>query len=157
MIKCTCCGSTEQIQKHHTSYNPPIIIPLCRKCHQKQHKGHGVGVSSLQIKIIPADYPDSWRTMSYKQLTKKYGISTATVNNWAKKMELSNKKKVFNYDLLDKPQVKNLHLSKGSKLFVMPKKWLDRFGDVESVLVCESECHLTITPITVTHKETVKA
>lgn len=34
---CSRCGSTKAIEQHHISYNPPILIPLCRKCHQAVH------------------------------------------------------------------------------------------------------------------------
>ncbi len=44
--KCLYCGSSSQIQYHHTSYKPEIIIPLCVSCHKTQHK-RGVGKSSI--------------------------------------------------------------------------------------------------------------
>lgn len=34
---CVNCGSTKAIEIHHTSYNPPITLFLCRKCHQETH------------------------------------------------------------------------------------------------------------------------
>lgn len=34
---CANCGSTKAIEKHHTSYKPPVTIFLCRKCHQETH------------------------------------------------------------------------------------------------------------------------
>lgn len=40
---CSKCGSTTNLQEHHTSYNPPEKIVLCLKCHQKEHPTHGVG------------------------------------------------------------------------------------------------------------------
>jgi hypothetical protein len=57
--KCACCGSTEDLQKHH-------IIPLsqggensflnrvwlCKSCHQKVHK-HGVGMPRSSKIVTP--------------------------------------------------------------------------------------------------------
>lgn len=43
-MSCQLCGATTQLQEHHTSYNPPEKITICRPCHQKQHNGHGVGL-----------------------------------------------------------------------------------------------------------------
>lgn len=43
MIKtCERCGTRENIQTHHLSYDPEITQYLCVNCHQKVH-GHGVG------------------------------------------------------------------------------------------------------------------
>ena len=50
MKKCAECGSTENLQKHHISYNPEIMIDLCVDCHQKRHPHHGVGPSSYDNK-----------------------------------------------------------------------------------------------------------
>lgn len=35
--KCFKCGSTRFVIKHHTSYNPEVIVECCRSCHQKIH------------------------------------------------------------------------------------------------------------------------
>ena len=43
--ECEICGTTENLQEHHISYEPEIKQTLCVKCHQKQHNGHGVGSS----------------------------------------------------------------------------------------------------------------
>ncbi len=56
-VKCTFCGSTENLQKHH-------VVPLsqggedsflnriwvCKPCHKNVHK-HGVGLTRKEIKI----------------------------------------------------------------------------------------------------------
>ena len=39
---CAMCGTTEKLQTHHTSYEPPITQLLCVNCHMNVH-GHGVG------------------------------------------------------------------------------------------------------------------
>jgi len=37
-IYCFKCGTTEgTIIKHHTSYNPEVIVDCCRSCHSKIH------------------------------------------------------------------------------------------------------------------------
>lgn len=40
--ECASCGSTENLQLHHLSYNPEVKVLLCVECHKKVHK-HGVG------------------------------------------------------------------------------------------------------------------
>jgi len=35
--KCSVCGSTEDLVRHHVSYDPEIIDILCRKCHSSLH------------------------------------------------------------------------------------------------------------------------
>jgi len=34
---CRICGSHINITKHHISYYPEIKVPLCRRCHKKEH------------------------------------------------------------------------------------------------------------------------
>jgi len=36
-VKCYKCKSTINIISHHVSYNPEIIKPCCRSCHQTIH------------------------------------------------------------------------------------------------------------------------
>jgi len=48
---------------------------------------------------------------------------------------------------------KKLNPQKGSLVFIIPKKWLNRFGDITEVLVDESESQLIIKPLPQT-KET---
>ena len=49
--KCALCGATENLQIHHWLYGDKTLerkwtSTLCVKCHQKIHKGHGVGKSN---------------------------------------------------------------------------------------------------------------
>jgi len=44
-LKCEECGSIENLQKHHVSYDPEEIQILCNVCHFNFH-GHGVGKPS---------------------------------------------------------------------------------------------------------------
>ena len=37
MRECLECGSTENIDQHHTSYEPEETVMLCRSCHQSVH------------------------------------------------------------------------------------------------------------------------
>lgn len=91
MEDCQLCGSNNNLQEHHISYNPPQIILLCRKCHQEQHPKHGVGLASFQKIDIPKDFSIAWQNLTYRDIMKKYGISYATVHNWAKKLTLRRK------------------------------------------------------------------
>ena len=36
--KCSLCGSTANLQRHHISYENDVIVTLCRDCHRAQHK-----------------------------------------------------------------------------------------------------------------------
>ena len=40
---CIACGSNQNLQEHHISYKPEIIICMCTGCHNLEHPGHGVG------------------------------------------------------------------------------------------------------------------
>jgi hypothetical protein len=42
---------------------------------------------------------------------------------------------------------KNIHPSKGSYLLLLPKKWVEKFGNVNTVLIEETENQLTIKPL----------
>lgn len=90
-MACKICGSVNYLQKHHISYDPPQIIILCQDCHQKQHNDHGVGLSTFQVKPIPEDFSESWKTKKYNEIMEKYNISYATVWIWARKMKLKPK------------------------------------------------------------------
>jgi hypothetical protein len=91
-MKCAICGATEDLQRHHISHNPEIIKILCRKCHQLQHKNHGVGLSKFQVKSIPVNFAELWRTRTYDKFMQMFNISYATVHNWAKKLGLGAKR-----------------------------------------------------------------
>ena len=53
--KCALCGTTRQLQQHHISYDPEIIITVCRECHRKLHK-HGVGRGTDKYSISLEDF-----------------------------------------------------------------------------------------------------
>jgi protein-arginine kinase activator protein McsA len=36
--KCVECGSTDNLQQHHTSYEDDETVTVCRRCHQNIHK-----------------------------------------------------------------------------------------------------------------------
>lgn len=38
---CETCGSTENLVKHHITYEPELTKILCRKCHEKAHAKPG--------------------------------------------------------------------------------------------------------------------
>lgn len=50
-MSCVQCGSTTNLQSHHTSYEPEETIILCKGCHQKLHPYQGVGVSPDEERI----------------------------------------------------------------------------------------------------------
>lgn len=33
--RCSHCGSTQRIERHHVTYVPELIVPLCHKDHKK--------------------------------------------------------------------------------------------------------------------------
>ena len=37
MTTCVECGSSNNIDQHHVSYEPEELVPLCRSCHGKVH------------------------------------------------------------------------------------------------------------------------
>ena len=38
--KCTICGSTENLHRHHPNYSKPLeILTVCSRCHQRIHNG----------------------------------------------------------------------------------------------------------------------
>ena len=45
MKVCALCGTQENLQTHHISYEPEITQVLCVRCHKGVH-GHGVGKST---------------------------------------------------------------------------------------------------------------
>lgn len=44
-MKCVVCKEKEATQKHHISYEPSLVISICKPCHQLIHKTHGVGAA----------------------------------------------------------------------------------------------------------------
>ena len=94
MRKCAVCGSTENLQKHHVSYNPEMIINLCIDCHQKRHPHHGVGTSSFENKLEgnKEDFKKLWKKeVPYKELTNIFNVSIMTIYNWSRKLNLPSR------------------------------------------------------------------
>ena len=90
--KCVDCGTTENLQEHHISYDPEITVTLCVDCHMRRHNNsHGVGVGEkketlkpyreekkLQPKLssVKKEFRKFWREgLSYKELRKKFNVS----------------------------------------------------------------------------------
>lgn len=65
---CVNCGSPKTIEKHHTSYKPPITIFLCRKCHQELHKTQPIEGRLTEV-------------MRHYHLYTKLGVQ---LKNWSK-------------------------------------------------------------------------
>lgn len=42
-MKCVVCKTNEANQKHHVSYEPELVIDICKSCHKIIHRTHGVG------------------------------------------------------------------------------------------------------------------
>ena len=91
MKKCDICGTTEDLQNHHISYEPEIIQVLCVGCHEELH-GHGVGKSEncpLFDKL-----KDDFITLSNNgmiprtEVAEKLGISYMTAYLWDKKLNI---------------------------------------------------------------------
>lgn len=38
---CTICGSSGDLELHHISQEPELLIPLCKPCHYKVHHQKG--------------------------------------------------------------------------------------------------------------------
>lgn len=54
VVKCEICGedNVSLLQEHHWSYNPEKKSILCIKCHQIQHKTHGIGRGKINQRDI---------------------------------------------------------------------------------------------------------
>ena len=42
-VECERCHVTKTLQRHHVSYEPEVVITLCRKCHLNETHGRDVG------------------------------------------------------------------------------------------------------------------
>ena len=99
-ISCEICGSNENLQLHHDSYDPPLVRTLCIDCHYKIH-GHGVGSPQGhdrkgKLKQEMDNFSKSWDDgLNYEELQKKYGISVVTVYNWSKILDKPRRNNVF--------------------------------------------------------------
>ena len=87
--KCAICGATENIQKHHTSYEPEIIQLLCVDCHKAKHN-HGVGKApgwTPLFEWLKADAEILFKEgATNKKVAKACDISYATASHWRKKL-----------------------------------------------------------------------
>ncbi len=63
MIKsCFQCGATEQLIKHHISYNPESIVDCCLSCHRKIHqKLSKITEKERHISVVSAVNRRYWR------------------------------------------------------------------------------------------------
>ena len=96
---CEICGTTENIQKHHVSYEPEIIQLLCVGCHKAVHN-HGVGKAlgwTPLFKWLKEDAEILFKEgATNREVAKACDISRATASHWRKKLGLiirSNKGK----------------------------------------------------------------
>lgn len=72
MTECIECGSVENLDEHHTSYEPEKTVILCRACHQSVH-----GADSHRLK--PSD--DSKDTTIMINRSVKRQIESLKVHN----------------------------------------------------------------------------
>lgn len=58
-MRCKDCGKEENLQEHHTSYEPEVTVILCKECHGKRHgtepKGMAKGSDLNRYKKIPSE------------------------------------------------------------------------------------------------------
>lgn len=91
MGTCEICGATENIQKHHVSYEPEIIQLLCVDCHKAVHN-HGVGKASGWNSLFEVLRNDAGLLFkegaTNKEVAKACDISYATASHWRKKLGL---------------------------------------------------------------------
>lgn len=89
--KCEICGSTENLQRHHVSYEPGITQILCVDCHKKVHN-HGVGKAqgwSSMLKHVKENVEALFKAgAANKEIAEKYGISDVTASHWRKRVGL---------------------------------------------------------------------
>jgi len=60
-MRCTVCGSEENIQRHHLSYEPEVTIFLCRKCHTLIHRKRKIQRSMKKILQGVWTFLTKWR------------------------------------------------------------------------------------------------
>jgi len=93
-ISCFKCGSTKNLQVHHLSYKPEIVVWVCTQCHLKLHKNkHGVGApqgwkgySSEEIKKVIS----LWKKgCTLDKIRSEVGPAPNTTAKWIKKQGLT--------------------------------------------------------------------
>ena len=59
---CSICGSDKNLIYHHLSYEPEIVVIVCRKCHQAMHRLAEID-KKHQIVIVDwvKQYGDLWK------------------------------------------------------------------------------------------------
>jgi len=57
-VRCSVCGSTERVIRHHTSYSPERLIHLCRSCHNKIHAG-SLDIDPSEFEVAEGDVKSS--------------------------------------------------------------------------------------------------
>jgi len=59
--ECIVCKSVDNIEMHHTDYERPnIIIPLCSRCHSKEHSWRWLVNKDMEIDIYNFKYKTLW-------------------------------------------------------------------------------------------------
>ncbi len=84
-MSCQDCGSVSKLQKHHVSYNPPVLVRLCSICHLKRHNRWG------QVQICATvDHDAAQKAKTQAQFYGYRGISdlvNSLLTKWAEKPE----------------------------------------------------------------------
>jgi len=97
--KCEMCGATENIQRHHISYEPEIIQLLCVDCHKRVH-GHGVGTVGKNGISLVNEHKEEFTMLceaeaTNREIAKFLGINKLTVGRWKKILGFKGKGKRF--------------------------------------------------------------
>jgi len=98
--KCCCCGATDNLEVHHTSYDRlgtlfefRDLMTLCRRCHKKVHDFRE---NSKRISLISATLSVLVQFGNYKNDIKKHRQSIKKIKNdncYAKTKEYSKPKR----------------------------------------------------------------
>lgn len=77
-MKCVICKKNEANQKHHVSYEPELIIDICKLCHQKIHQSHGVGLGEGEVNSKIKESHPFFTYASFDRDKKQYFIRDST-------------------------------------------------------------------------------